>query len=136
MRISDWSSDVCSSDLMLGMAEDRLERADAATRHAGATGCLSATPSRPGLCSLAVLYVGLHLLDDRNCQMLDDPVADQWADMRADTALIQIERRCFDGDVLPDENVPGPSLFEIPAAQPGNRHTLDRKSTTLNSVTN
>src|SRR3546814_11579542 len=43
--------------LMLGMAEDRLERADAATRHAGATGCLSATPSRPGLCSLAVLYV-------------------------------------------------------------------------------
>src|SRR3546814_7933992 len=79
MRISDWMSDVCSSDL-----EDRLERADAATRHAGATGCLSATPSRPGLCSLAVLYVGLHLLDDRNCQMLDDPVADQWADMRAE----------------------------------------------------
>src|SRR3546814_9984104 len=124
MRISDWSSDVCSSDLMLGMAEDRLERADAATRHAGATGCLSATPSRPGLCSLAVLYVGLHLLDDRNCQMLDDPVADQWADMRADTALIQIERRCFDGDVLPAENVSGPSLFEIPSAHLGNRHTL------------
>src|SRR3546814_3804677 len=56
--------------------------------------------------------------------MLDDPVADQWADMRADTALIQIERRCFDGDVLPAENVPGPSLFEIPAAHLGNRHTL------------
>src|SRR3546814_2937031 len=56
--------------------------------------------------------------------MLDDPVADQWADMRADTALIQIERRCFDGDVLPAENVPGPSLFEIPAPHLGNRHTL------------
>ena len=109
---------------MLGVAEDRLERADAATRDAGATGCLSATASRPGLCSLAVLHVGLHLLDDRNCQMLDDPVPDQRANMRADAALIQVERRCFDGDVLSAENVPGPSLFEIPVAHLGNRHTL------------
>src|SRR3546814_15978401 len=122
MRISDWSSDVCSSDLMLGMAEDRLERADAATRHAGATGCLSATPSRPGLCSLAVLYVGLHLLDDRNCQMLDDQVADNWADMRPDPALIQHDRQCLDGDVLSAETVPGPSHFAIPAVHHGNPH--------------
>src|SRR3546814_9417385 len=32
--------------------------------------------------------------------------------------------RWFDGDVLPAENVPGPMLFEIPAAHLGNRQTL------------
>src|SRR3546814_15155370 len=100
--------------LMLGMAEDRLERADAATRHAGATGCLSATPSRPGLCSLAVLYVGLHLPADRICRLLDVLVPDKGAGLCADPASTQPERQGFVGAVFPAEIVPAPAPFKIP----------------------
>src|SRR3546814_3126498 len=111
MRISDWSSDVCSSDLMTGlpMVENRLPRAAAEgqDRHVAAKG------ERPSL-------------DPQRLARLD----------RRDLVPTDVQRRMKqakeDGRAKVDSALVDPDIDRIPVADPA-RKTADRKSTRLNS---
>ena len=81
--------------LVLGMANDRLQRPDAAACNAGAASRHPAATARSGFRRLAILHVALHLLDNCDCQMLDNPIAQEGRDVCADAAFVHFERRRF-----------------------------------------
>src|SRR3546814_1882677 len=63
MRISDWSSDVCSSDLMTGVSLHMLERADV-SRRAALLGITAAAAMSPSIVRATGSLAGFHNVRD------------------------------------------------------------------------
>src|SRR3546814_9526272 len=117
MRISDWSSDVCSSDLLFEFAFKLAERRR--TRgHRGEVTCVDKANVIGG-------FVFFRQIFDELAARHPDVAANH---MYVDACALNMVRRPWMFDVLVTENMFGDILSDLGAGLMG-----DRKSTRLNS---